>query len=61
MTGEIIARAAGRSTATMIGKRVPVVGGVVGGATDSFTTRQIGKYAARELIQQIASASPLDE
>ncbi|WP_228389283.1 EcsC family protein [Cumulibacter manganitolerans] len=53
VTGEIIARAAGRSTVTMIGKRVPVLGGVVGGATDSWTTRQIGKYAARELTQRV--------
>lgn len=53
VTGEIVARAAGRSTVTFVGKRVPVLGGVVGGATDSWSTRQIGKYAARELSQLV--------
>ena len=53
VAGEIIARAAGRSTVTFVGKRVPVLGGVVGGATDSWTTRKIGKYAAREFTQLV--------
>lgn len=53
VTGEIIARAAGRSTVTFVGKRVPVLGGVVGGATDSWSTRQIGKYAAQEFSQLV--------
>lgn len=52
VVAEIIARAAGRSTVTFVGKRVPVLGGVVGGATDSWSTRRIGKYAARELTQR---------
>lgn len=49
VTGEIMARAAGRSTVTFVGRRVPILGGVVGGTTDAWSTRQIGKYAAREL------------
>lgn len=49
VTGEIMARAAGRSTVTFIGRRIPVLGGVVGGTTDAWSTRQIGRYAAREL------------
>lgn len=49
VTGEIMARAAGRSTAGFVTRRIPVLGGVVGGTTDGWTTRQIGKYAAREL------------
>jgi uncharacterized protein (DUF697 family) len=56
VAGEIIARAAGRSTVTFVGKRVPVLGGVVGGATDSWTTRKIGKYAAREFTQLVIDA-----
>jgi uncharacterized protein (DUF697 family) len=49
VTGEIMARAAGRSTVTVVGRRVPVLGGLVGGTTDAWSTRSIGRYAAREL------------
>lgn len=56
VVGEIMARAAGRSTVTFVGKRVPMLGGVVGGATDYWATRQIGKYAARELGARVIDA-----
>lgn len=56
VTGEIIARAAGRSTVTFVSKRVPILGGIVGGATDSWSTRQIGKYAAREFTHLVIDA-----
>lgn len=56
VTGEIIGRAAGRSTVSFAGKRVPVLGGVVGGATDLWSTRRIGKYAAREFSQLVIDA-----
>ncbi len=49
VTAELIARAAGKSTFTFIGKRVPLLGGAVGSATDAWATRRIGKYAAKEL------------
>lgn len=45
---EIIARAAGRSTATVLGRLIPGLGGLIGGVTDGWTTRQIGKYAKTE-------------
>lgn len=48
VTGEIMARAAGRSTATFVGRSIPGLGGVIGGTTDGWTTRQIGKYARKE-------------
>lgn len=47
--GEIIARAAGRSTATFIGRSIPGLAGLIGGTTDGWTTRQIGRYAKGEL------------
>lgn len=51
VTAELIARAAGKSTFTFLGKRIPVLGGAVGGATDAWATRRIGQYAAKELRQ----------
>ncbi|WP_134325150.1 EcsC family protein [Cumulibacter soli] len=46
--GEIIARAAGRSTASFIGRSIPGLAGIIGGATDGWTTRQVGRYASKE-------------
>ncbi len=34
---------------TAIGRRVPVVGGVVGAGADAYVTWQVGRYADREL------------
>lgn len=45
---ELITRVAGRQLATTVGKRVPVLGGVVGLTADSYATWQLGRYAARE-------------
>jgi uncharacterized protein (DUF697 family) len=45
---ELITRVAGRQLATTVGKRVPVLGGVVGLTADSYTTWQLGRYAAKE-------------
>lgn len=39
----------GKQLATMIGKRVPVFGGVVGAATDARSTKRLGRDAARDL------------
>lgn len=47
---EMIARMTGKRLALTIGKRVPVVGGVVGGGADAYQTWQIGRYAKRELL-----------
>ncbi len=49
VTTDLIARTAGRRAVTMVGRRVPLLGGVVGGGSDAFMTWQIGQYAAREL------------
>lgn len=52
VTAELMARAAGKRTVGIVGRRVPVLGGAVGAAGDGWSTRQIGKYAAKELLQQ---------
>ena len=49
VTTDLVARTAGRRAVTMVGRRVPLLGGVVGGGSDALMTWQIGKYAAREL------------
>lgn len=39
----------GKQLATMVGKRVPLFGGVVGAATDARATHRLGRAAARDL------------
>ena len=47
---DIITRVAGKRLATTVGRRVPVVGGVVGAGADGYATWKIGRYADRELL-----------
>ncbi len=49
VTTDLVARTAGRRAVTMVGRRIPLLGGVVGGGSDALTTWHIGQYAAREL------------
>jgi len=49
VTAELIGRTAGRRAVTLIGRRVPFLGGAVGGSSDAWATWQIGSYAADEL------------
>lgn len=46
----LITRAAGKRLATTVGRRLPIVGGLVGLTADAFATWRIGRYAARELL-----------
>lgn len=50
VASELITRAAGKRLATTVGRRVPVVGGVVGAGTDAFVTWKIGRYVDREFL-----------
>ncbi|MGH3413892.1 MAG: EcsC family protein [Marmoricola sp.] len=50
VAGELLARAAGKRLATTVGRRVPVVGGLVGAGADGLATWRIGRYADRELL-----------
>lgn len=50
VASELLARAAGKRLATAVGRRVPVVGGLVGAGTDAYVTWQIGRYVDREFL-----------
>jgi hypothetical protein len=49
VASELITRVAGKRMAVVVGRRVPVVGGLVGGGADALATFRIGSYARREL------------
>jgi len=49
VASELITKVAGKRMAVVIGRRVPVVGGVVGAGADGYTTWRIGRYADKEL------------
>jgi uncharacterized protein (DUF697 family) len=49
VTSVLLTKVAGKRIATTVGRRVPVVGGVVGASADAYATWQIGRYAEREL------------
>jgi len=52
VTTDLIARTAGRRAVTLVGRRIPLLGGVVGGGSDGFMTWQLGRYAMKELVDR---------
>jgi hypothetical protein len=50
VASELITKVAGKRIATTVGRRVPVVGGLVGAGADGFATWQIGRYVDREFL-----------
>jgi hypothetical protein len=50
VAGEMITRMAGKRIAFTVGRRVPVVGGIIGAGTDGFSTWQVGRYVDREFL-----------
>lgn len=54
VASDLISRVAGKRLATTVGRRVPVVGGLVGAGADGFGTWKIGRYADRELLPRAA-------
>ncbi len=50
VAAEMITRIAGKRIAYTVGRRVPIVGGIVGAGTDGFSTWQIGRYVDREFL-----------
>lgn len=50
VAAELITKVAGKQIATTVGRRVPVVGGLVGAGADGFSTWRIGRYVDRELL-----------
>ncbi len=53
VASELITKVAGKRFATMVGRRVPVVGGLIGAGADGWATWQVGSYAERELRPRI--------
>ncbi|QZY30690.1 EcsC family protein [Nocardioides coralli] len=54
VTSDLVAKVAGKRLATTLGRRVPVVGGLVGMGADGFSTWKVGRYADRELLPRTA-------
>ncbi len=50
VAAELIAKVAGRRVVISLGRRIPVVGGVVGMGADGFSTWQVGRYADGEFL-----------
>ena len=50
VAAELITKVAGKRIATTVGRRVPVVGGLVGAGTDGYATWQVGRYVDREFL-----------
>jgi hypothetical protein len=50
VASELMTAVAGKKLATTVGRRVPVVGGVVGMGVDGYNTWKIGRYAGREFL-----------
>ena len=50
VAAELLTKVAGKRIATTVGRRVPIVGGLVGAGADGFSTWKIGRYVDRELL-----------
>jgi uncharacterized protein (DUF697 family) len=50
VAAELVARVAGKRLVVTVGRRVPVVGGIVGMGADGYQTWKVGRYAERELL-----------
>ena len=57
VAAEMMTRMAGKRLAYTLGRRIPVVGGVVGAGTDGYATWKIGRYADVELLLDFLAAS----
>ncbi|MGH3510415.1 MAG: EcsC family protein [Nocardioidaceae bacterium] len=53
VASELLTRVAGKRVAATVGRRIPVLGGLVGAGADAYATWQIGRYADRELLSRI--------
>ena len=54
VAADLVAKVAGKRLATTVGRRVPVIGGLVGMGADGYATWRVGRYADRELLPRAA-------
>lgn len=47
---ELASRIGGRHAAVLIARRIPLVGGGVGGALDALSTLSVGNYAREQFV-----------
>jgi hypothetical protein len=52
VTTDLLARTAGRRAVTLVGRRIPLLGGFVAGGSDALMTWQLGRYAMTELVDR---------
>jgi hypothetical protein len=50
VAAELVTKVAGKRIATTVGRRVPVIGGLVGAGSDGYETWKIGRYVDREFL-----------
>lgn len=50
VAAELVTKVAGKRIATTVGRRIPVVGGIVGMGADGYSTWKIGRYVDREFL-----------
>lgn len=53
VASELVTKVAGKRIATTVGRRIPVVGGLVGLGADGFATWKIGRYVDREFLPRM--------
>lgn len=49
VTTELFGKVAGRRAAALVGRKIPLLGGGVGAATDGWSTYEIGKYVSAQM------------
>ncbi len=50
VAADLVAKVAGKKLVVTVGRRIPLVGGLVGMGADGYATWRIGRYADRELL-----------
>ena len=58
VASDLVARVIGKRLATTVGKRVPVVGGLVGAGADGYSTWKVGRYADKEFLPKAQLRAP---
>jgi hypothetical protein len=50
VASDLVSKVAGKRLVSTVGRRIPLVGGLVGMGADGYATWRIGRYAERELL-----------